>query len=130
MRFLLGASDLIELGRSKIRRKAYTTKRGTHVKSSLVKDTGAPGRTPKSKRVLPAIVPGFLKGWKKDLSEGKRHSILKKVTQDEGCASTIRRLNLLANFTHRTSPETASRARADMAWVRDQSFCRLKGKTK
>jgi hypothetical protein len=124
------SEELIELGRNrcgrgKILRKGFTTKSGAKVKAACVKDTGAPG---KSKRVLPVPEPGFLRGWRKDLAPRERHGILRRLNAEEGCASAIRRLNLLANYTRRTSPETYRKARADMAWLRGQSFCRLKTK--
>jgi hypothetical protein len=129
----MGASDLIELGRKscgpgKIRRAAYMTRKGVKVPAKCVEDTGKRGKTPLSQRVLPQIQPGFLKGWKHDMPVSKRHQIIQKVTDAEGCASTIRRLNLLANYTENTSPATHSKAREDMAWVRKQSFCDLKSK--
>jgi hypothetical protein len=126
------SEELIELGRAcrkgQIVRRSFTTKRGKRVPPACVKDAGAPGKTPKSKRVLPVPEPGFLKGWRKVLPDKKRHKIIKDVNAAEGCASTIRRLNLLANYTKRTSPETYRKARADMAWVRRQGFCKLKSK--
>lgn len=126
------SEELIELGRScrkgQIVRRSFMTRRGKRVPPACVKDVGAPGKTPKSKRVLPVPEPGFLKGWKKGMPAKKRHAIIKKVNAGEGCASTIRRLNLLANYTSRTSPETYRKARADMAWVRRQDFCKLKSK--
>jgi len=78
--------------------------------------------------VLPPIQPGFLPGWRHDMPESKRRAAIEKVTTAEGCASTIRRLNLLANYTKNTSPSTYAAARGDMAWVRDQTFCHLKSK--
>jgi len=133
MRVKMGASELIEMGRKscgpgKIRRAAYTTKKGVRVAAKCVKDTGKPGKTPAAKRVLPPIQPGFLPGWRHDLPATKRRAAIEKVTNTEGCASTIRRLNLLANYTKNTSPSTYEAARGDMAWVRDQTFCHLKSK--
>lgn len=135
IRIKMGASDLIEMGRSKcgpgkIRRAAYTTKYGTRIAAKCVRDTGKPGKTPASKRVLPVPEPGFLHGWTHNMPESRRHSIIKEVVASEGCVSAIRRLNLLANYTAKTSPSTHSKARADMAWVRDQNFCHLKSKGK
>lgn len=127
------SEELIELGRRKcgrgrILRKSFTTRSGRKVKAACVKDTGRPGKTPASGRVLPVPEPGFLRGWRRTMSVQERHSVLRKVNSEEGCASTIRRLNLLANFTKRTSPETYRKAREDMAWIRKQGFCELKSK--
>jgi len=127
------AKHLIEMGRKscgpgKILRAGYTTKKGVRVGPKCVKDTGKPGKTPAAKRVLPTIQPGFLPGWRHDLPDARRRAAIEKITNTEGCASTIRRLNLLANYTKNTSPSTYATARQDMAWVRDQSFCRLKSR--
>jgi len=41
--------------KGKIRRKAYVTKRGTRVKSTCTTNKGLPGKTPKSRKVLPKL---------------------------------------------------------------------------
>ena len=115
----------MKCGRGKIRRKAYTTKRGVHVPSSCVADQGKPG---KGRKVLPKPEPGFLHGWAKKMSSSARHKKVASVVKKEGCATAIRRLNLLANYTKATSPETHRKARADMKWVKGQGFCHLKSK--
>lgn len=126
------SEELIELGRScrkgQILRRGFTTRRGNRVPPACVRDTGAPGKTPKSRRVLPVPEPGFLRGWKKGMPDRRRHELLLEVNRREGCASTIRRLNLLANYTKRTSPDTYRQAREDMDWLRHQGACRLKSK--
>lgn len=127
------AEELVELGKSKcrsgfIRREGYTTKRGKKVGAGCVKDTGKPGKTPASKKVLPKPKAGRLMGWKEDLSASKRHSILLKANKAHGCKDVILDLNLLANYTKRTSPDTHKKARADMSWLREQGVCKLKTK--
>lgn len=128
------SEELIELGRSngcaagKIRRKGYTTKKGTRVKSTCVEDQGRKGKTPKSKQVLPKPKAGKLMGWKHGLPASERHTILRKVAKKHGCKDAILDLNLLANYTKRSAPSTHRRARADMAWLRKQGWCGLKTK--
>lgn len=78
-------------------------------------DQGAPGR---GKKILPTPDPGHLYGWKHTMSAARRHLILVKAVRKDGYATIIRRLNLLRNFTHRTSPSTARAAGADMAWLK------------
>lgn len=133
-RIQLGASELIELGRAcgpgQILRKGYTRRDGTYVSPGCVKDQGAPGRTPASKRVLPAPKPGSLKGWKAADSASKRHEALKKAVKAEGCRPVINRLTLERNFTYRTSPRTSQTAAADAKWLHDRSFCKLKSKNR
>ncbi len=153
------AKELIELGRRKkkcgpgeVRRKGYTIKKGkakgTYVEPGCVVDQGEPGKTPKSKQVLPEPTKGALscmmpangkkkrKDWAKDDPAKKRRAILKCVVtkklprkgDTEPCRTGINDLNLLANYTKRTSPDTHRKARADMAWLRKQSWCKLKTK--
>lgn len=122
------AHQLIELGRKtcpagKIRRKGYTTRRGVRVPSTCVEDVGKKGKTPKAKRVLPRPKAGKLEGWKEDLPAAERHKALRKVAKKHGCKDAVLDLNLLANFTKRTSPKTHRKARADMAWLRKQKWC-------
>lgn len=133
MKVSLGAKELVELGRmrcgpGKILRRGFTRKDGTYVKPGCVEDQGAPGRTPASKRVLPAPKPGSLKGWRSDDGAPQRHAALKKAVRAEGCRSVILRLNLEANFTKKTSPKTYRKARQDMDYLRNQDWCRLKTK--
>ncbi len=136
------AEELIELGRTcprgKIRRKGYTRKDGTRVKPGCVKDTGKPGKTPKSKKVLPKPKKGDLscrgRDWNHKQKASTRRGILKCIVEKklrgtiDPCRAAILDLNLLANFTKRTSPSTHQKARSDMAWVRKQRWCRLKSK--
>lgn len=139
------AEELIELGRignsckpGKIRRKGYTRKDGTRVKSGCVKDTGKRGKTPASKKVLPKPKKGDLscggRDWTHSQPAKTRRSIIRCIVvsrprgNTDPCRGAILDLNLLANFTKRTSPDTHRKARADMAWVRKQRWCRLKSK--
>lgn len=92
-------------------RKSYTRKDGTRVRGSYVdrakvpsgcvEDTGAPGKTPKSKQVLPK--PGkeislSRHGYSVHKSESKRHAALKKAAEKTKPLKVLRRLNLLANY--------------------------------
>ncbi len=143
------AKELIELGRSnggcprgKIKRKGYTIKkgrgRGTRVAPACVPDQGKPGKTPKGKRVLPKPKQGDLSCRGKDWSHKQKASTRRRIVRclvtkrfaqpADPCRTAILNLNLLANFTKATSPETHRKARADMAWTRRQNWCRLKTK--
>lgn len=128
----MGARELVELGRScgpgRIMRRGFTRNDGTYVAPGCVKDQGARGKTPASKRVLPSPKPGTLKGWKAADSAGKRHQALRKAVKSENCRSVISRLTLERNFTKRTSPGTSRTAAADAEWLHDQNFCKLKTK--
>lgn len=130
----MGARELVELGRGcgpgQILRRGFTRKDGAYVPPGCVKDQGAPGRTPASKRILPQPKEGTLKGWEAKKSAPQRHAALRKAVKAEGCRAVISRLSLERGFTKRTSPSTAAKAKADQAWLRDQGFCKLKSKSK
>jgi len=128
----MGARELVELGRGcgpgQIMRRGFTRKDGAYVPPGCVKDQGAPGRTPASKRILPQPKAGALKGWEAKKSAEQRHASLRKAVKAEGCRNVISRLSLERGFTKRTSPSTAAKAKADQAWLRKQGFCKLKTK--
>lgn len=132
IRVQLGARELVELGRGcgpgRILRKGYTRRDGTYVAPGCVKDQGAPGKTPASKRVLPSPKAGMLKGWKATDAAPKRHEALKKAVKAESCRSVISRLTLEHNLTYRTSPRTARTAAGDAQWLHNRDFCKLKTK--
>ena len=109
--------------RGQILRKAYATKAGIRVAASCVPDQGAPGKTPKSKQVLPKPSEGGLLGWKKAMPTAARRRLLREVARKDGCLTAVRRLDLLAKFTKKTSPSTRRAARSDAEWLRAQKFC-------
>lgn len=120
----------VEMGRScpagKIRREAYTTKRGVHVPSACVPDKGARGKTPAAKRWFPR--DGKPLGWKKDMSASERHALLRRKTEQRGCLDVDLALRARANVT--TDRETKRKMRADSKWLKRQGFCKLKTKRK
>jgi hypothetical protein len=128
----MGARELVELGRGcgpgQIMRRGFTRKDGAYVAPGCVKDQGAPGRTPASKRILPQPKAGMLKGWEAKKSADQRHASLRKAVKAEGCRNVINRLSLERGFTKKTSPKTAATAKKDWQWLRKQGFCKLKTK--
>ncbi len=133
MRIRLGASDLIELGRTrcgrgKIRRSGYMRSDGTYVKPACVPDKGAPGKTPASKRVLPKPKPGALGRWSSKISDGRRHDALEAITDKRGCRKVIGSLTLLRNLS--ADPKVKIVAKGDAKWLHNQDFCKLKSKQK
>ena len=86
--------------RGMIRRKSFTNKRGVHVRSSCVKDRGAPGKGPKT---LPKYKSGSLPGYHLKDRESTRRSKLRKISKKKGCIRTLREVNLLRNFNTRGS---------------------------
>jgi hypothetical protein len=129
-RIKMGAEELVELGRTcgrgKILRSGYRRGDGVYVRPSCVKDQGATGKTPASKRVLPKPKHGSLGAWKKNMTDQKRHASLKKVVERRGCQRVIGSLTLLRNLS--ADPGTKATAKADAKWLHNQGFCKLKGK--
>lgn len=105
----------------KIRRRAYTRKDGTYIKSTCVIDKGKPGKTPKNKRVLPKPTPGSLGKYGyhdvKHTPAEIRRKALTKAVKDAGYATIIRRVNLIANYSKTSDPQLYKRMRSDIAWM-------------
>jgi hypothetical protein len=88
------------------RRKGYSRKSGSYVSratvgSACVPDKGAPGKTPKSKRILARpqskhMLRAF--GYSVHASDATRHSALQKASQLENPLSVLRHLNLIRNL--------------------------------
>lgn len=103
-----------------IRRKGYSYKRRgktVRVKSTCIKDVGLPGKGPK----LWTVTPGLLRqyGYDLDVSAAKRHEALRKSVRHDGYATTIRRLNAIANYVHRSQPHNYTKYRGDMKWIQE-----------
>jgi len=94
-----------------VRRKSYTRKDGTRVKSATfeIKDRGARGRTPKKKRWFE---PGEPLGWVADDPMDKRRRIALRHRGGDYLA-TARALLALANVQKRINPAVSRKARAD-----------------
>jgi hypothetical protein len=115
----------IRCGRGKIARKAHhktlRNKKSVYVKSSCIKDRGAPGRwqTVKHMMGIGPLKKGSLAstGYHANDSTNKRHESLKKAVDRYGKASTIRKLNAVAVYTKRTVPSRSRRYKTDQKWV-------------
>lgn len=108
-------------GAGRIRRRAYTTRRGVHVKSSLVKDTGAPGKWSSKHGVgIGDLKEGELSKHGYSVTKGKtvRHRALRKTVRSVGPLSTFRKLNAIATYTKRTSKGKSRTFKADRNWVK------------
>lgn len=121
---------VLKCPKGKIARSSYTTKRGVHVRPACVPDKGAPGKTPASRKVLPIPKKGSLGKYSygniKHTAAGTRRKALKVAVESEGYAPIIRRLNLLANYTKVSDPETYKIMRADMAWIQKNMYSHSK----
>lgn len=108
-------------------RKAFTNKRGVHVKSTRVpgkciKNRGYPG----GKGVLGTGLPGIGPLKKGELSKvgyhvtskaTSRHRALAKAVKKYGPLSTYRKVNAIATYLKRTSPAKSKTFKADRNWV-------------
>lgn len=95
----------------------------THVPSTCVKDMGKPGKTPKSKRVLPR--PGeklhlSKYGYATHKSPSERHAALMRASKESGepMLAVLRRLNLLANY--QSDPRAKAAMREDVDYMSAQ----------
>lgn len=108
-----------------ILRNAYTTKKGTRVPATCVKDVGKPGKTPMSAR-LPTLADDLhLSEYGYHVSDPveKREAALvkavhkmmqdKKITKQEAIRKLIRHLNLLSILQRNTNPKYSSVFKAD-----------------
>lgn len=97
----------------------YVWRKGkrVHVHGHLRKDTGKPGRTPKSQRFGADIREGALRGWGKDVPMPRRHQILRGLVRRDGYGTVIRRLSFLINVS--TDSATRRVARADRRYLQN-----------
>ena len=104
--------------RGMIRRKSYTRKNGTHVKSVCIKDMGKPGKGPK----LFTLEKGGLSkyGYYVRDSSIKRHTSLKKALKHMSYATLVRKINALSILFKNTQPGLAKHARSDIKWLQKQ----------
>jgi hypothetical protein len=106
-------------------RKAYTKKDGTHIKGTYVKktctkDMGAPGKTPKSKKVLPKVEnKGFLTecGYKENNAFNTRKGALDKAIEKYGALKVQRHIGLIRNYA-KGEPERHALLTKDFEYVR------------
>ena len=60
---------------------------------------------------------GGLHGWCSHCGAVSRHEALEKTVKADSYATTVRRLNVLANLDENQNPMTARVARADEKWL-------------
>jgi hypothetical protein len=112
----------VQSGSARIRRKAYTTRRGTHYRARMIRDVGAPGKWRAKHMGAPGI--GKLKegglasvGYSVTAKASTRRKAVGRAVKKFGKASTIRKLNAVAVYTRRTSPTKSKAFKADMKYV-------------
>jgi hypothetical protein len=105
----------------KIRRSAYTTRRGVHVKSSLITDRGARGKwTAKHGPGIGPLKEGPLTklGYHSTASRTTRRTALRKAVKRYGPLSTFRKLNAIATYGKRTTKTKSKTYKTDRNWVK------------
>jgi hypothetical protein len=112
----------VQSGGRKIRRKGYTTRRGTRVPARMIRDVGAPGKWRAEHMGAPGI--GELKegalssvGYSVDAKTSTRRKAVDRAVKKYGKTGTIRKLNAVAVYTRRTSPAKSKAFKADMKYV-------------
>ena len=105
--------------RGQIRRKYYTTKRGTKVSSRCIRDLGKRGKGPK---LIPALNKGKLRAYGYSTSVGPtaRRTALKRAMSAYGRNSVLRKLNAVKVLTRNTNPRSSAVFGRDLAWIQKQ----------
>ena len=102
-----------------IRRKGYTTKRGTRIKSSCIRDLGKRGKGPK---LIPPLNKGKLRayGYSTSLGPTARRIALKRAITFYGRNSVLRKLNAVKVLTRNTNPRVSAVFGKDLTWIQKQ----------
>lgn len=100
----------------KVKRKAYTTKRGVHVKATSfsIKDRGLKGR---GKKLITIKRKGVFGEGFFSMPVAKQHSVLKASTTHYGEKSTQGRLQAIATFNKNVNPQLSNKASNLRSWV-------------
>lgn len=101
-----------------------TVVKGHYRKSSLVPDTGKPGKTAEKDKVLPKPDPKGLSKYGyhdiKKMSAADRHVALKKAVKSEGYSVVSKRMNLIANYTKLSNPSFHQLLKRDLRWLKKE----------
>jgi hypothetical protein len=109
-------------GGRRIRRKGYTTRRGTRVAARMIRDRGAPGKwrsVHRGESGIGALKEGGLTsvGYSVTAKTSTRRKAVDRAVKKYGKTGTIRKLNAIAVYTRRTSPTKSKAFKADMKYV-------------
>ena len=102
-------------------RKSYTKKNGskvpkTYVDPTCVKNTGLPGKTAKSSRVIKITHEGSLKkfGYSTKESTAKRHNALLKAAKNYSYSKVIEKLVALRTLSKKSDPSVSKKVSVDI----------------
>jgi hypothetical protein len=106
---------------NKIMRSEYTRSSGKSVRAVCVKNKGAPGKTPTSKKVLPKLKHGLLTEYGYHLNEKstKRQSAIRKAMRVEGNLPVYRRLVVLKTYRKNEPGLTYNRISSDVKYAEE-----------
>jgi hypothetical protein len=83
----------------KIKRKAYTTKKGTKVKASCIKDRGKKGKGPKTLPKISSKMSLGDFGYELKYSFETRKKALNKAIKKHGLIKVLKRISLIRNYS-------------------------------
>jgi len=108
-------------GAGRIRRRGFTTRKGIHVRSRMVRDMGSRGKWSSThKNGIGKLKEGELssRGYSVTRSRPSRHRALRKTVRAVGALSTFRKLNAISTYTKRTSKNKSKTFKTDRNWVK------------
>jgi hypothetical protein len=96
-----------------------TTVKKTVVPSTWIKDLGLPGKTPKSKQVIPKLERGKMSqfGYTTKKSATDRHQALIRMAKKKSYSTTVKDLVARRTLTKNTLPKTSSIYDKDYQWL-------------
>jgi Family of unknown function (DUF5771) len=100
-----------------VRVKATSVKK-TRVPRSWVKDMGAKGKTPKSKKFLKKpLKKHAMLGYSTKSTLTGRHKRLKALVKKKSYKTAVLELNARRNLMHESAPAVAKKMSADLKWL-------------
>lgn len=101
-----------------IKKSGYTTKNGTKVKSTCIKDLGLKGKGPK----LFTLKKGTLLDYHYKNTNLSRHRQLLKSARKTGKTTVIRKLNAVKILTKRTNPKASKVFSKDIFYLQNKKI--------
>lgn len=110
-------------GSGQVMRKGYTTKKGTVVRETCIRDLGKPGKySPKKGEKPIKLSENDLAKYGysniKNKTADKRRAALKKAVAVDGYLKVMRKVNALSVLTKTTDPIFSNRTRMDVEWLK------------
>lgn len=107
---------------NKVNRRSFTRTlsdgKKVHVKRTCVPDKGAPGKTPKAKRILPKLdrkISLTKYGYSLSKTPRSRRASLARASSNHNPRKVLGRLNLIRNYT--AEPDNKEKLSEDVKWM-------------